>query len=179
MQAGKGTWARTRTRQARHEGQKRVTLTRAWNLTITSMLPFVPRKVAKKLPPKTPSGNLQKDPQSVGPSSSAAPPAATLPSAPEQHVIANQKGKEKASPPMLAGEECAALFALSLSDYALWSSPDLRRVIETSNDGCMFVHFLIRSLVMLTICSQTYLYRTSTPNHYTSLLSQFRLQKLL
>ena len=104
------------------------------------MLPFVPRKVARKLPSTTTSSNLQKDPKSDGASSSTASAAAGPSSAPQQHVTADIKGKGRASAAELTSEECSGLFTLSLSDYALWSSPDLRRVMETSNDGCTSLH---------------------------------------
>lgn len=83
--------------------------------------PFVPRTVAKRkaahnatVKVNTLSGSL---------------PATSQPNA-------SSKGKEKA-PEGPSAEECAILFSLALSEYALWKDSDLRMKLD--EDGCEYL----------------------------------------
>lgn len=81
--------------------------------------PFIPRTVAKR----------------NGPQNATVKVKTTLGSLPTtSQPNASSKGKEKA-PEGPSAEECAILFRLALSEYALWMDSDLRMKLD-EEDGC-------------------------------------------
>ncbi|KAF5324654.1 hypothetical protein D9611_004386 [Ephemerocybe angulata] len=85
-------------------------------------LAFVPRKLAKKT--------------ATGSKAAALPEAKPAVSAPAADTSA--KGKEKA-PAGPSAEECATLFCLALSDYALWADSDLRMKLSGSSEEATYI----------------------------------------
>lgn len=89
------------------------------DFTHSSMsFPFIPRKLTAKRNPNVSTPTV-------------VPPQ--LPSNPQSQSNAISKGKEKAHVGP-APEECAALFCLALSEYALWSDPDLRMKLSSTEE---------------------------------------------
>ena len=101
---------------------------------LTTMLPFVPRKVAKTL---RSTSNTPQNSRSHASNTVASAPV--RPVSPATGTSSDLKGKTKEQPAStLPDTDFATLLTLGLTSYALWSNPDLRRKFETSEEGCMY-----------------------------------------
>lgn len=106
------------------------------------MLPFIPRKVAKSLQKKDPAtfqpdGTKEKssgDLSRPATSSRSIEPSTTDNS--EQPSTSKGKNKALHDNRWLSEEEYADMLRLTVSDYALWFDADLRRTIESAEEGC-------------------------------------------
>ncbi|OBZ70321.1 hypothetical protein A0H81_09605 [Grifola frondosa] len=65
-----------------------------------------------------------------------------LVSAASRGVPSNNKGKGKLLEHTLTEEECVVMVSLSLSDHSIWSDPDLRRMIDESEEGWIPLNYL-------------------------------------
>ncbi|KDQ64102.1 hypothetical protein JAAARDRAFT_27728 [Jaapia argillacea MUCL 33604] len=54
------------------------------------------------------------------------------------------KGKEKETDMSIPQDDYGILISLALSDYALWSEPDLRRTIESNSEGFIPLSFIFQ-----------------------------------
>jgi hypothetical protein len=98
---------------------------------MSSSFAFVPRKVAKSTKPATQtSANTQTRILPPTPSTSSS-------SHIEQNLnVVDKKGKAKANDKTDEDDDYAILISLALSNHAIWSDPELRRVLEWNNEGC-------------------------------------------
>lgn len=101
---------------------------------MASTFTFIPRNVKKARTPKT-SGPLPRAVANHVPN----PSVVTLETHPERE--SKGKGKDEGETTSLnksstlSTEDYVALVSLRLSDYSVWSNPDLRRKIEWSGQG--------------------------------------------
>ncbi|KAM5542433.1 hypothetical protein V8D89_003892 [Ganoderma adspersum] len=104
------------------------------------MFHFVPRKVTQRARPALSAP----DPPVPGFSSTTRSRALTPDEAPNQGTDAKKaKGKNKATDGP-TDKDLAILLTLSLSDHALWSNVELRRVVSADDDGWIPLSFLVQ-----------------------------------
>jgi len=112
----------------------------------------VPRKVAKSVKSQAPASDAQAFVQCS--SSSAVDYKRLARSSLTTANGDNEKGKAKAvnaSAKSLRSEDYAFLIYLALSDYALWSDPDLRRAIEQQAERFIPLGYLLRHASILKV----------------------------
>ncbi|PSR92236.1 hypothetical protein PHLCEN_2v4766 [Hermanssonia centrifuga] len=103
------------------------------------MFPFVPRKVTtKSLNAKATSAVTQQ--------TKATPHHLLAPDVQEPTRTRTDKGKAKETSSGPSDEDYAGLLSLSLSDYTLWSDPDLRRTIECTEEQSPPESTLLKSI---------------------------------
>ncbi|KZT29467.1 hypothetical protein NEOLEDRAFT_1175152 [Neolentinus lepideus HHB14362 ss-1] len=101
---------------------------------MSSSFPFIPRKVAKagKVTTSASSSRTNTIPLAAVAVVSNAGGPSRVEHAP---ATAKGKGKQKDTDRASAEEDYATLVCLSLSDYALWSNPELRMAVESHLEG--------------------------------------------
>lgn len=97
------------------------------------MLPFLPRKVAQSLRSSSTSKNEIGIPSITSVTVDSSKQASAVP---EDESKSQREGKGKAVQDKHEEEDYAFLVSLSLSDYALWSDPDLARAISIGDEEC-------------------------------------------
>ena len=116
-----------------------MTVEAPWPFSRTSMLPFVPRKVAQSLKSKSKDTTLVQDVKdaSIQDKSVVSIDQPELPPPPVAGPSKDQKGNsketKKSTPPY---KDYAALILLSLTSHTLWTNGPLRHAIETGDEGC-------------------------------------------
>ena len=104
------------------------------------MIPFVPRKVARRSTIGTQRGTLQPTIPPVTSHETASSSQSVLAQSGDSLRLAESstsKGKHKhvESP---SDEDIRTFLCLSMSEHTMWSDPDLRRTLELSKEGCKF-----------------------------------------
>ncbi|CAL1700024.1 unnamed protein product [Somion occarium] len=112
------------------------------------MIPFLPRSVTRKLPTASTRSTPGRHLTSGQATASKTQTVEAIEPHPSQ---SDNKGKHKdvcANPAY--DEEYACLVYLSMSEYALWSNPDLRRRLEMSDEGFIPLAYLMEHLAPLS-----------------------------
>ncbi|KAI0072309.1 hypothetical protein K474DRAFT_1678742 [Panus rudis PR-1116 ss-1] len=106
------------------------------------MIPFIPRKVAQKSgiaklsAIATPNARLS--------TSTTAQGSHTVDQGSASSALTTTSSKGKKKEVLLGEEDLVRLTRLSLSEYALWSDPDLRRKIDTAEEGYIPLSYVLR-----------------------------------
>lgn len=101
------------------------------------MFAFVPRKVAQHAKISSSAAEVQARTGITSTNLISTNQDCVPDIAPEPYT-ANAKGKVKEVEGFVSQEDYAILVSLSLSDYAIWSNPELRRTIASCEDACAY-----------------------------------------
>ena len=107
---------------------------------MSSSFTFVPRKVQAKNAKTQGSSSTTRISASRGTAGSANTPTLKASSS----VKGKEKATENTSKPLFTEQDYVSLISMALSDYALWSDSDLRRIVEQHPEQCKscFIFYL-------------------------------------